>query len=548
VTPAGSGKRDFWGLFRVWLVAACLCVLFGLIGFRAAGLALAGAPEGASSSGSSDAVTRRADIVDSHGGLLATSVSGWSLAADPRAIWDARDVASALATVLPGVDVPVLAARLAEKNRRFIWVRRGITPQQKQAVFELGLEGLQFHQEMRRVYPGGRLAGHLLGFVDVDGHGVEGVERVFDDRLSAGGDPLRLTIDSAAQFALEAELDAAADAYRIRGAAGLIIDADSGAVRAIASWPAFNPSAPASVPEDARLNRALGAVYELGSVFKPLTVAGALERGAVSGRDRFDVRSAMRFSGATIRDPHPMTAASASIEDILAYSSNVGAARIGQRLGAEGMQDFLASLGLLGRLRYDGPPAASPLTPREWSDLTVATVSYGHGLAVTPLSFAMAFLPFANGGDFVEPLFVEEAGAPPPARRRVMSPETALRLTDMMRQVVVRGTGANADAPGYEVAGKTGTAEKIGAGGYDTERNVTSFVAIFPASSPRFVALIVLDEAQSDGVRTAAYNAATVAGRIVARAAPALGVTPTFPAPGESEGAGLASEGDRGTL
>ncbi len=547
---ASRPYEDRWGPRRARIIAGVLAMLFIVIVGRSASVALNG-PAEAEDNAVAQSV-RRADIVDRKGDLLATSLSFWSLAADPRAIWDGKETAQSLSTVLTGIDVKDLAKRLSDKERHFVWIQRGITPRQKQAVFELGLEGLRFEQETRRVYPRGPLAGHFLGFTNVDGKGVEGAEAAFQEKLSRGGEPVRLTIDAGVQFTLEDELEKAHADFEMKGGAGIVLDASTGAVRAIASWPPIDPNRPQDRSEEAKPNHAIGSVFELGSIYKPLTVAAALESGALSVTDTFDVSRPLRIGAAPIRDTHPMdhpTAVTAA--DILAFSSNIGAVEIAKRLGPDKQKAFLASVGLLTRLGYDGPPAAAPLTPSEWDALTSATVSYGHGLAVSPLAFIMAYAPFANGGEYLKPVFLEsqlEAGAAKKMERtRVMSPSTARAVVSMMRETVTRGTGMNANAPGYEVAGKTGTAEKPGPDGYDPDRNITSFAAVFPASRPQFVVLIVLDEAQprTGDARTAAYTSAAIAGRVIARAAPLLDVQPVLEAPLASTPQGVSKTGLR---
>lgn len=524
---------DSWGPARARIVAGVLGLMFVLIVGRTAQIAMSGADVAALAPSGAE-IVRRADIVDRNGDLLATSLPAWSLSADPRAIWDAREIAEGVATALPGIDVDDLAARLSDTDRRFVWIQRGLTPRQRQAVFELGLEGLHFEEEMRRVYPGGRLAGHLLGFTNVDGKGVEGLERAFEARLVSGGEPLRLTIDAGVQFALESELDRASQDYDMIGAAGVVIDASTGAVRAIASWPAVDPNQPSGRVETAMTDRASNAVFELGSVFKPFTVAAALEAGVLEPADAFDVSLPLKIGAVNVRDthalPHPQAV---TATDILAYSSNIGTVQIAQRLGPDAQRAFLGRLGLLKRVETEGTASAAPLTPAAWDALTSATVSYGHGLAVSPLALAAAFTSFANNGVRLPPRFLEPVDPADLKPETVMSPATARRVVDMMRETVRVGSGKLADAPGYQVAGKTGTAEKPGPDGYDPDRNVTSFAAVFPASRPQFVVLVVLDEAKPKvgDARTAAYTSAAIVGRLIARAAPMLDVEPVMGEP-----------------
>jgi cell division protein FtsI (penicillin-binding protein 3) len=523
-----------WSRTPAVVVACGLGLAFAVIVGRAGHIAMAGPETDGPAVAAAEAV-RRADIVDRNGDILATSLPAWSLAADPAAVWDAEETAQQLSEILPGVRADDLAKRLSESGRRFVWVQRGLTPRQRDAVFALGLEGVWFEPEQRRVYPSGRLAGHLLGHTDIDGKGVEGVERAFDTRLGEGGEPLTLTLDAGVQFALEAEIEAALTDFDMKGAAGVVMDARTGAVRALASWPFVDPNRPADSAAEARLNRALSAVYELGSIYKPLTVAAALDAGALAPGDRFDVSLPFRAGGQTVRDAHPLPHPQAvTPADILAHSSNIGAAQIGQRLGPDRLRAFMEEANLLTRLAHEGPPSAAPLPPRDWSELTAATVSFGHGLAVSPLAFAASFALFANDGAIVRPVFLEESAAKAERGAPAVSKASAAQVRAMLREVVTRGSGALADAPGWEVAGKTGTAEKAVAGGYDPNRNVTSFAAVFPASRPEFVVLIVLDEAQPrTGVnRTAAYTSAAVAGRLIARIAPMLDVQPVLGAQG----------------
>jgi cell division protein FtsI (penicillin-binding protein 3) len=541
MTASASPREDRWGPRRALLVAGVLGLAFTVIVGRSAQVAFNG-PDAKDAAAAAATAVRRADIVDRNGDLLATSLPSWSVSADPRAIWDARETAEAIASVLPGTNVTDLTKRLSDRDRHFVWIQRGMTPREKQAVFDLGLEGLRFEEGLRRVYPGGKLAGHLLGFTNVDGKGVAGMEHAFETRLAKGGEPLRLTIDAGVQFALEAELERAYEDYDMHGAAGVVVDSTTGAVRAIASWPAIDPNRPGDAPEDVRLNKALGGVYELGSIYKPLTVAAALEAGVLSLTDTFDVSAPLKIGAAMIRDPHTLDHAQAvTAGDVLAYSSNIGAAEIAQRMGVGPQKDFLASVGLFAKPAFEGPAAAPPILPEAWTPLTAATVSYGHGIAVSPLAFAMSYVPFANGGDYLSPVMVEPIDTAAIKKTRVMSTPTARVVTEMMRQTVLIGTGKQADAAGYEVAGKTGTAEKAGPGGYDPDANITSFAAVFPASRPHYVVLIVLDRAEprNGAAHTAAYTSAAIVGQFIARAAPMLDVAPVLEAPADAPRQGL---------
>ncbi len=477
---------------------------------------------------------RRADIVDRNGDLLATSVTVYSLFADPRAMMDGDLVADRLAGVLPGLDRDQIARRLARKDRAFVWIRRGLTPRQKQAVFALGLEGLGFREEIRRSYPRGTLAGHVLGYAGADGDGLGGLEYSHDARLDAGGAPLRLTLDSNVQFSLETELAQGVSRYQARAGAGIVLDARKGDILAMASWPPLDPHAATRIAVDhpSRYNHALGSVFELGSVFKPLTVAAALQAGRVTLSETFAVEAPIEVGGRTISDTHPI-ASKATLRDIIAESSNIGTVKIAWRLGPEGQKAALEALGLTGQVSADLPGAAKPILPDVFDPLHAATVAYGHGIAVSPLALAAAYTAFANDGVRVAPRLVAGSGVPAP-RQAAWSAETNRAMLDILRQAVVAGTGQLADSPGYRVAGKTGTAEKPIAGVYSEGANICSFAAVFPADRPEYVVLIVLDEPQAgpDRGRAAGWNAAPTAGAVIERIAPILGVTPELVAVG----------------
>lgn len=526
ITLGGSGMRTR-------IVSISLLALFGIIGLKGLSVAVSGDDAKVATASVLEPAPRRADIVDRNGDLLATSVTAFSVVADPRAIGAPELVAQELATVLPGIDVDVIAARLSNNQRAFAWVERGITPRQRQAVFELGLEGIEFREESRRAYPRGTLAGHVLGFAGADGQGLGGIEYAQDDRLTSDPAPLYLTIDANVQFSLEAELAAAIGEYEAEAGAGVVMAAQSGEVLGMASWPPLDPHKVPELSTDdpALLDRASGAVFELGSVFKPLTIAGALDAGAIRPGDRFDVREPLQVRGREINDDHPIIGRPTAFE-IIADSSNIGTVKIAWQMGSRRQQEFFGSLGLFSRSPVELAGSARPILPERFDDLYSATVSYGHGIAVSPIAFTSAFASLANAGETISPTLLL---APDRKRnpKRVMAAPTADLVTRMLRKAVVDGTGSRAEVGGYRVAGKTGTAEKPIPGGYSETENICSFAAIFPADSPEYVVLIVLDspKAGEDRGRTAAWNAAPTAGRVIERIAPILGVEPRFDEP-----------------
>lgn len=527
LTPA-SRTRLLEGVMALAFLA--LLIKGGLLAMSGAGASTVQSTLGSSSAD----YVQRADIVDRNGEQLATSVTVHSLWADPSQIWDADQVARELVTVFPDLNPVTLANRLSNEDAKFVWVKRGLTPRQRQIVFELGLEGLAFEKEVSRAYPRGTLAGHVLGYAGLDGNGLAGIEYSMEAELAAGEAPVRLTIDNSIQAAVEAELSSAAISSNSKGAAAVLMDARTGEVRALASWPPIDPNRVRDMDAEdpAHLNRATSAVYELGSVFKPLTVAAAIEAGAIKPSDVFDVREPIVINNAKISDDHPIYGR-ADVTKILSESSNIGTVKVNMMLGSRRQRAFFESVGLFDRAPVEIAGSAAPLLPERWDDLTSATTSYGHGIAVTPMAFVSAFSALANGGERAQPTVIYDPDRHPKLDR-VMSAVTADIVGVMLRESVKDGTGRRAEVAGYSVAGKTGTAEKPIAGGYSEDRNITSFAAIFPQDRPQYALIVTLDEPQSDdadGVmsgETAAFNAAPAAGRMIERVAPLLGLAPRF--------------------
>jgi cell division protein FtsI (penicillin-binding protein 3) len=479
----------------------------------------------------------RPDIVDRQGRLLATDVDAHSLYADPMLVLDVDEAIEKLATVLPDIDNEESRRLLGDQSRRFVWLRRGLTPGIAQRVHDLGIPGLSFRREQKRVYPAGRLAGHLLGGVSLDNAGVAGIERYIDETLgleqalapAAARRPVRLSIDLGVQHGLEEELAAASAAYRTSGAFGIILDANTGAIAAAASVPDTDPARPAEAADTSRIDRVQVATYELGSVFKVATIAMALELGIAKPDTLLDVRLPLQVGRFLVKDLHP-AGRPLTVREVFVTSSNVGAGKLGQMAGAEAQRAFLGKLGLLTAMRTEAGPITPPNLPTRWGAAEVVTISYGHGLAVAPLQFAAAAAALVNGGRAVQPTLIWQAA--PASGAQVVSAATSAALRDMMRRNVVQsnGTGRRAEVPGLEIGGKTGTAEIAAGGRYQDKAVVASFLAAFPISAPRYVVLVALIEpSATDDTRgqiTAGVNAAPVAGHIIARAAPLLGVRP----------------------
>jgi cell division protein FtsI (penicillin-binding protein 3) len=511
---------------RIIVGIAAFCLVLFLLITRLAEVSMFRAPNGLPGIVGND-VKHRADILDRNGELLATTLETYSLYADPRKVWDPVASTEAITSVLPDLDASIVEEKLSSK-RAFVWIRRNLTPRERQLVFSLGLPELSFQIEPRRVYPRERLAAHVLGFTDIDMHGTAGAERAFDLALSAeDAKPKYLSIDMRVQYALDEELRTGMSHFKAKAAAGVVLNIKSGEILGMISLPDFDPNRSGVALPENRLNRASMSVYELGSTFKPLNIALAYEAGVVREGELIPVQNKLVIQRKSIKDDHPSNEPML-IQDILAQSSNKGSAILALRAGKEAQQDVLRKLGLFSKVPIELAESAKPLLPGEWQDITTATVSYGHGISVTPLALATALSTVLNDGVYVQPTLEKRETGDEPAGRRAISSDTSQKVVDMMRYVVTDGTGRNARISGYRMMGKTGTADKLVNGKYALRTVVTSFVAGFPHDDPSYLVYIMYDEPQAVkgtyGYATAGWNAAKTAGAVVERIAPILGV------------------------
>ena len=474
---------------------------------------------------------RRADIVDRNGVVLATNLETPSLFAVPVEVRDPEQAAAQLTAVLPDLPLADVLARL-QSRKGFVWIKRQLTPTQVWNVNALGLPGLKFQQEERRVYPHGNAAAHILGFVDVDGNGLAGIEYFFDDRLSDPGrvgEELRLSLDLRVQHALNDELEKAMAMHQAAGAAGIVLNVNTGEVLAGVSLPEFDSNHAAMAPPEARFNKLTNAIYELGSTFKTFTIAAGLEFGVVDLEDSYDAVNPIRIAGFQIRDDHPKRRV-LTIPEIFVYSSNIGAAKLARDIGAVRQREFLTSLGLLRPALVEVPEVGLPLFPERWREINTMTIGYGHGIAVTPLQQATALAAIVNGGVLIPATLILQSRTLQTTGRRVISQTTSDHMRALMRIAVTKGTGGFADVPGYRIGGKTGTAEKSGSGGYRRDKLVSSFVGVFPIERPKYLVFAVLDEpkgtAETHNFAGGGWVAAPAVGRVIARIAPLLGIVP----------------------
>jgi cell division protein FtsI (penicillin-binding protein 3) len=470
--------------------------------------------------------TERADIVDRNGIVLATNLVTASLYANPREVPNPRAAAAALSKVLPELKQEEIEGKLAA-DKSFVWLKRNLTPKQQYAVNRLGIPGLSFQREERRVYPHGGLAAHIIGFTDIDNHGIAGVERQFESRLAEEHAPLALSIDLRLQHILREELSRSVHDFDAIGGAGVVLDAKTGEVLAMVSLPDFDPNEPGRAPADTRFNRATLGVYEMGSVFKVFTTAMALDAGVTSLTGGYDASKPIKVSRYTITDYHAKNRW-LSVPEIFIYSSNIGSAKMALDVGPEGQRAFLKRLGMLSPVALELPEVGEPQAPAQWKELAAMTIAFGHGLSVTPMHVAGGVASVVNGGLKVEPTIVKREE--PLAGERILKAETSDALRRLMRLVVERGTGRSADAPGYQVGGKTGTAEKAAAKGYRRNALISSFVGAFPMDDPRYVIFMAIDEPKpnkdSHGYATGGWVAAPAVKRLVERMAPLAGIAP----------------------
>jgi cell division protein FtsI (penicillin-binding protein 3) len=516
-----------WGIrFRAGIVMGLFAMVFGVMQYRLVSIGTQTSYEPTNTIQTRlSADLRRGNIYDRNGELMATTLTAYSLYADPKAVMDVNEVVTKLTTVLPDMDPVVLRDRLRRKGR-FVWLRRNITPQQAWQVNALGLPGLGFREEFARVYPQQALAAHALGSTNTDGRGIAGVELAEDARLSQGED-VHLTLDIRLQQALRDSLMEALLISRAKAAWAIAMDPRTGEIVAAASLPDFDPNHYGRAHDEQRRNRLSSGVYEMGSTFKTFILAQMLDRKGMTPDTQFDCTRPISISGFKIRDPYPKRRPLTATE-IFRYSSNIGAARMADLVDGHEQRDFLQELHLMDRADAGFGHAAAPLLPPRWRRTQSMTVSFGHGIAVAPVNMVAAVAATVGDGNWRAPLLVKGREVPPP--QRVLKPATVERMRALMRDVVENGTAGQAKVLGYDIGGKTGTAEKNAeGGGYIRDRHLASFVGMLPVNNPRLVTLIMIDEGFGpDGKPgTGGSVAAPVFAAFVKRAAPIMGLTPS---------------------
>lgn len=556
VSAAKRAWRNMWrlrlaaGSSRIVIVGGVFVCVYGAIAARLVQIGMK--PDGPQSFKHTAAEMTsgaRPDILDRNGELLATDVKTTSVFVEPGRVIDKDEAVELLTAVLPDINAKKLRDELnvTRKGAGFVWIKRGITPKQREEVHRLGLPGVGFLTENRRFYPNGPLAAHVLGATNIDNVGIAGIEKYIDGQglaaLHGAGfnvpsgemKPISLSIDLRATHALREEIVQGMAKYKAKAGAGAVMDVTTGEVVALASLPDFDPNVPTDALNPNNINRLAVGVYEMGSTFKALTTAMAIEYNKVNINSPVDARGALHFGRFTIHDYHG-TNRILSVTEVFQHSSNIGTARMALMVGVNGHKEFLRRMGQLDRMVTELPENAAPIVPKNWGELNTMTIAFGHGLAVAPLQAMMAVAALSNGGYLTKPTFLKrDENNPPVQGPRVVRPDVSESLRFVMRNNAEKGSARKADVPGYYAGGKTGTAEKVIGGRYSKNRLFTTFMAITPADKPKYLYLIVFDEPQgipeTHGYATAAWNAGSVTGLALARLMPILGVPPRLDLP-----------------
>lgn len=538
---------------RLLVLAMMFFCAYAVIGARMGMLSASEPREPRAQASGASIIASRADITDRHGRILATNMTTHSLYAHPQQMIEPERAAERLAEIFPDIDGEDLKKRFTDPKRKFLWVRKKLSPEQMQAVHDIGEPGLLFGPREMRLYPNGPILSHVLGGSSFGAEGVHsaevigtaGIERFFDKELrdpAREGVPLSLSIDLTVQAAAEEVLDAGMKLMNAKGAASVLMDVHTGEVISIVSLPDFDPNDRPSPPtqgspsDSPLFNRAVQGVYELGSTFKIFAAAQAMQLGLVNPQTVIDTSPPFKVGGHRIGEFDNHNYGAISVEKIIIKSSNRGTGKLALAIGAERQKDFLKAMGLFDPtpLEITEAMGGKPLIPARWGDLSTVTISYGHGISTTPLHLATAYAAIANGGHIVKPTLLKQPG--PRYQDVILSERVARDSLNMLRQVVSHedGTASFGDVPGYSVGGKTGTAEKPKerGGGYYKDKNINTFASVFPTNDPKYVLVVTLDEAvETSGPkprRTAGWTAVPVAAEMIGRIAPLLGLRPQY--------------------
>ncbi len=502
--------------------------------------------------------TARKEIIDKNGYILASNLSTASLYANPKLIWDVSEAAAGLREALPDLSEEELRSKLSNTRRSFCWVKRNLTPKEQAKIHNLGIPGLYFEEESKRVYTHGKMLSHVLGYVDVDGIGKAGIEKYYEDFLNPNStlsnnkdlltmlinssesekdsneDKLQLSIDIKAQNILYEELNSAMEEFSALGAMGVIADAETGEIIAMNSLPEFDPHKPGKADDNELFNRASLGSYELGSIMKVLTMAIGLDSGSISLKDAYNIDKPITISGFTIKDYHQKFGWKTTPE-IFMHSSNIGIAKMAIEIGKQAQKNYFEELGLFEPVEIEIPEKSRPIYPKDnkWGSLSTITMSYGHGISLSPLHMVKATLPVVNGGWSHNLSLIKQDNskeAKRPGSKKIFSKVTSEQVNKLLRLTVSKGTGRKAQVPGYLVGGKTGTANKTTSGKYNKNNRISSFISAFPMNQPKYVIMVMLDEPKGTektfGLATAGFTAAPIVAKITRRFGTLYGIEP----------------------
>lgn len=509
--------------FRLAFVYFCILAAFGLIILRLIFIVFMGDKVKISGIYDLHKSSRRANIYDRNEVLVATDLKTKSLYVSSVLVKDAQAISRGLSKIFPELSEHELYKKITDgrHSRQWILIRRNLTPTQVDEVQNMQMAGLIFDDDRIRVYPQKSIASHYVGYVDLDRKGLAGIEMQYDRDL-INGDDIHLAMDVRVQDILNDELLNGIEEFRAKAAAGLVMDVTTGEILALSSLPDFDPNLQNEAEADQRFNRVTNGVYELGSVMKIFTNTIVFEDNLVKMDDVYNVHDPIKYGRFTIKDDHPVKD-EMTVGEIFAYSSNIGTVKIADKIGAENQRDFLEKIGLLKKVDVQFPGLGRPIFPKTWREINLYTISYGHGIAITPLHLATSVAAIANGGILYNPSFIKLEKEP--SGKRIIKESTSATMRAMLRKVVIDGTGKNANIEGYEVGGKTGTAERAEYGGYNEKQTMASFVAVFPISQPKYLVYVIFDR-PNYSFNTGGMVAAPVAGRVVRNIAPLLGVKP----------------------
>ena len=465
----------------------------------------------------------RGNILDRNNNLLATTVNISSLNINPQEVLNVNQTILKLKKIFPKLNREKLLQKL-NSNKKHVQILREISPRDHVSLLKLGIEALKIESSKKRIYPNHSLASHVLGNTDIDGKGIAGIEKKFD-KVLANGEDISISIHSGIQHITKTLLLEQINQFKAEGGAGIIMDAKNGEIYALVSLPDYNANNYNKLLDNKLFNKATKGTYELGSTLKLITAAVALESDLINENEVFDVSNPLRISSRTIRDYHPLNYA-ISIPEVVVHSSNIGSAKIAEKLGSSTQLKYLKSLGLMDKLSLELPELGRPQVRTDKKLLTTMTISYGHGISITPTHLASATATIVNNGIRVDPTLLISNSEK--KNKRIFSKKTSKTMRSIMRLVVSNknGTAKQAEASGYLVGGKTGTAEKTNpAGGYFKKQNIVTLTSAFPMNNPRFVITVMIDNPKGSK-RTAGWVAAPVVNKIVTRIAPILNIKP----------------------